>query len=185
MNTRQFVTNTPMLKLFVLKSFLTQNPVDIDTFIECYMVSVKSVYGRPLLFTVYTEDCALYSGLPINCLYVSQSDKKLSLNTAQPFSCISDKIQIIKYEFMKDMEAECYLSSKTEQGTYLFTIEYYDDGLAEDPEQFKTHNIIALDNGPLVALPNNKCLFNDGFFGENSNVMPNYKRNSTYWKGPK
>lgn len=185
MNNRQFTVNTPMLKLNVLKSFLTQDSLDSNTFLECYLISVKSIYGRPLLFTIYTEDGALYSNLPIHCLYLNQLKFQIELDVAQPYSCISDKIQIIQYEFMKDMDVKCYLSSGVRKGRYLFTIDYYNDGLAEDPEQFKTHNIIALDEGPLVALPNNKCLFNDGFFSKQSNELPKYKRNSNYWKGPK
>ena len=47
---------------------------------------------------------------------------------------------------------------------YLFTINYQGDGIAEDPEQYKTHNIVVLNNGQLAAVPNNIMKAKDNWF---------------------
>ena len=180
-----FVANLPQLKVYVRKDYLTQKSEDSSEFVEAYLVSVKSLMARPLLFTVYTEHGAVYSGLPINALSTSNAiNQEFTLEQAQPFSCISPTISVIKYDFTKDMDVLVRINGELVLGQYLFTVEYGEGGLGEDPEQFKTHNVISLYDGCLVAFPNNMLLFQDGFFAGKNDEFPKYMRNSRYYKGP-
>lgn len=74
------------------------------------------------------------------------------------------------------------MGDRTEYGHYLFTVDYNGPGLMEDPEQFKTHNILVLESGNLVALPNNHILFVDDHFARESE-FPKYRRQTDYLLG--
>lgn len=178
-----FNINTPTIKIKVIKSYLTQNTQDSILTEDAYLISAKCVSGRPILFTVHLESGALFSSLPIEALRCSKYTNNITLvsdlttQDLQPFTCLEGPVQIIEYEALKDYKIKTRLNT---DGRYLFTIDYAGGGLAEDPEQFKTHNVIVLDNGMLCALPNNHCLFVDKHFTNNIN-FPKYKRSSKYW----
>jgi len=176
-----FVTNLPALKVLVSKFYLNGTMGHEPG----YLVAAHCRNNRPILFTVHLESGALFSGLPIEALYssrFSEASPKAVYDTMQlqPFSCLAGPVQCITYDHMKGCGGMFKIDGKDMAGHYLFTIDYAGDGLAEDPEQYKTHNIIELVNGHLAALPNNHCLFLDKFFTEDRG-WPKYYRNSSYW----
>jgi hypothetical protein len=178
-----FNVNIPTLKVKIIKSYLTQDGADAMLTEDAYLISAKCVSGRPILFTVHLESGAVYSSLPIEALrctkysehFVYNSD--LKTEELQPFTCLDGPAQLIEYEALKDYQVKTKLGI---DGRYLFTIDYAGGGLAEDPEQFKTHNVIVLDSGQLCALPNNYCLFVDKHFTE-TKEFPKYTRSSKYY----
>ena len=148
---------------------------------------MTSKFGRPLLFTVHLESGALFSGLPIDALMCDRygeadlTSKIIGTELAQPYSCLEGDIQCVQYWYLKDYKVICKVGNQVLNGRYLFTIDYSGDGLADDPEQYKSHNIIVLSNGNMVALPNNMCLFEDGHFTGELKEFPKYKRNLNYY----
>lgn len=179
-----FIVNIEPIKVQVKRSFLYQSRE--KGFEDGYLIAVKSQNNRPLMFTVHLESGALFSNIPINQIYCNRfrknNEKSYCLDSLQPYSCLTGDINVIKYNHLKD----CKVHIKTlGTGYYLFTIDYLGEGLSEDPEQIKSHNIIALMDGALCALPNNHCLFIDRFFTNNkSATFPVYKRNKDYPYGP-
>jgi len=113
------------------------------------------------------------------------SDKALFINNPlDMWGAISSQAQAVKHKYLKDYEVYVNFTDKVVKGTYQFTIDYFEDGFSEDPEQHKTSNIIFLDSGYICAVPNNYCLFKDKHFTkpiEEKSQIEN-KRQSIYHK---
>jgi hypothetical protein len=167
--------NTPTIKVAVDQSFLNGE----RGIVEGYLVHIRAIPSRPLLFSVHLASGALYSGLPIHALYSPESSRALpkSLEEAQPWSCLEvAKLEVIDY--FKDYNVR--LLSTGQIGRYLFSVDYVGEGLAQDPEQYKMHHIIALEDSCLVAMPNNYIVFEDKHFTETQVIKLN--RSKTYWR---
>jgi hypothetical protein len=184
-----FIQNLPAINVKVCKTYLTDG---VESGLEdAYLLAVKSIAGRPLLFTVYLDAGAAWSGLPITAIYcdrfnpINYDAPPLEIEEAQPFSCLEGDINVITYDLLKNAEAKIKIKGEVVKANYLFTIDYLGEGLSEDPSQHKTHNIFVLDTGQLVAYPNNMILWQDGFFAYSPDEMPKYKRTNKYWLGSK
>lgn len=168
--------NIPSIKVFVLNEYLTDFKKQGTT--EAYLLAVDCRPGSIIRFTVYLESGAIWSGLPVEAIFCdrfSQIDisKKQTTPHLQPFSCLEGSLSVISYSLLKHAE----LQTRIGPGHYLFTINYEGDGLSEDPEQHKTHNIIVLESGQLCALPNNFIQVVDNWFSKsNTDDLTHYKR---------
>lgn len=174
-----FTVNIPSFRCNVRDRFLGDGTGSS----QAYLIACTSIPNRPLFFTAHLFTGAIWSRLPIHALWsdffdhgIGQPDE-LTLDQAQPYSCLGGDIQYIEYQHLKNYRVKL---DSGQSGTYLFTIDIIGQGLAEDPEQHKTHNICVLDNGNLVAFPNNKLLFLDEYFTDGQ-TFPKYKRQSQYW----
>jgi hypothetical protein len=180
-----FIQNLPSINVKVCKTYLTDGAE--SGLEDAYLVAVKSIPGRPLLFTVYLDTGATWSGFPITAIYCDRFNPivkdalDLSIEQAQPFSCLEGDINVITYDLLKNAKAN--IGKEKHQGNYLFTIDYLGEGLTEDPSQHKTHNIFVLDTGQMVAYPNNMILWEDKFFAYKNESFPNYRRTNKYWIG--
>lgn len=170
--------NTPTIKIKVDLSYVTDDQQ--SGLMEAYLVAVRCIKSRPLLFTVHLANGAVYSGLPITAIYASDSTNTTTttLDMLQPWSCLEAPVSVIQYAHLKDYIVE--IPSINMKGIYQFTVDYHGEGLAQDPEQYKTHNIIMLENGNYAAMPNNMCVFKDDYFTEDLNI--NLKRTTKYYR---
>lgn len=173
----------PAIKVYVLSDYVSGGVV-VNSFVEAYFLRVKAVPYRALQFTVYTEHGAIYSHLPIEAIFHTPEKPNhiLKNEELQPYSCLEGPVEVFKYSLLDNVECETKLGLN---GSYWFTIDYHGDGLAFDPEQTKTHNIIALENGQLAALPNNYIVFSDNWFADRKDqTMFPYKRlNKKFFPG--
>ncbi|MCA2654529.1 hypothetical protein [Microcystis sp. M061S2] len=169
----KMIIDVPRIKLLVDRSFLGPK---LKGYENAYLYSVTGIINRPLLFNVHLESGALFSRLPIHALFTKPAPKPPPLNILMPWGVIGNKIQCIEHEYLKNYEVLTSLGT----GRYLFTIDQFDGGFSEDPEQHKTMNIIAIDDGWLAALPNNMCRFLDRHF-TNHELPTAYERQSAYW----
>lgn len=188
--------STPPLKVRALARFMS-NPAalarhpELPPLVEAYLVAVTAQAGRPLLFTVLLENGALFSGLPISALFcekygaeVSTTSQCLSVVEAQPWSCLEGPAQIVEYELLLDAQVWVRTPRLENRNCfYLFTIDYHGEGLAQDPEQSKSHNILVTDHGQLLAMPNNYCLFRNEWFTGGRLAFPTWlRRQSAYYR---
>lgn len=170
------MNNVPSIKVLVDKTFITDSKE--SGLIEAYLVAVDCRKGSVIRFTVYLSSGALWSGLPISAIWcdryaqVDVSSRIINTEILQPYSCLEGPISIISFDLLKNGNIESQLGS----ANYLFTINYEGDGLAEDPEQYKTHNVVVLKNGQLAALPNNYIRFLDNWFANDDEKTDNYRR---------
>lgn len=170
----------PALKSFVPKEYLTDGQ-EVG-WVEAYLMAIDARNGQALRFTVLLESGGIWSGLPIEAIYVPyngdfsevEKQKGHSTEVLQPFSCLEGPVSFIAYQILKDAEVETPLGP----GQYLFTINYEGLGLAEDPEQYKTHNVITLySSGQLCAMPNNMIKVKNNWFTNESDTS-DYRRTS-------
>lgn len=167
--------NAPTIKLFVAPQYITKTPGPL---MPCYLMGLDARENQHLRFTVYLNSGAIWSGLPIEALRSDRMDisqTKIYENwDLQPFTCLDGTVSAVTYKLLLNASMETHLG----QGRYLFTVNYQGTELSDDPEQYKTHNIIALDNGQLCALPNNMIRVNDTWFRDDNADVKNYKRTS-------
>lgn len=180
-----FITNIDSIKVKIRKSFLYQD--NQKGFEKAYLIAIKAIPNRCLMFTAHLESGALFCNIPITELICERYNpeiktKSYSLRELQPYSCLQGDIQVIKYSHLKDCGV--VIKEPLAQGHYLFTVDYLGEGLSEDPEQYKTHQIIVLADGQIGAFPNNYLLFKDEFFTDRNIQFPGYKRNKKYVIGP-
>lgn len=173
----------PARKVLIKSEYLSNYQIK-DQFVEAYLLSVKTMPYRALQFTVYTEHGAIYSHLPIEAIYFSPlppNIKHFTTEQLQPFSCLENPATIITYSLLN--MACCKVTSLGNiEAYYLFTIDYCGNGLAFDPEQTKTHNIVALSTGQLAAMPNNFLRFDDNWFKIHEN-FPYKRQQQNYYPG--
>jgi hypothetical protein len=166
-----FISNVPQIRLVVDNSYCGVKESSLE---EAYLVAVTSIASEPLYFTVHLASGALWQRLPIAALCTKSVVEPLENEQLQPYSCLGGDIQVIQYDHLKDYRVK--VPSLNLEGTYLFTVDVAGPGLASDPIQHKTHNIIALDNGQLCAMPNNYLIFKDDYFTSNDAPTPKYSR---------
>lgn len=185
------MVNLPTIKILVKRSYLTQDPADEYVFTEAYLVAVAANAGDALYFTVYTIDGAIFSDLPIEAIMCDRFDINDEIDSSaydneelQPFTCLEGPVSVISYDLMKNARLVARVGRDQVPARYLFTLYYHGEGLAEDPEQSKTHNVVVLENGQLAALPNNKCLFIDNWFASNEGgaKWPPYRRRTKFYR---
>jgi hypothetical protein len=105
---------------------------------------------------------------------------KYSLVQLMPWGVVGDRICVIQHKYFKDFDVRVRLGEGV-PGRYLFTVDQYEGGFSEVPEQTKTMNFIELECGQFAAMPNNYCIFPDTFFAGKAEGKPDYRRNSRYW----
>jgi hypothetical protein len=165
--------NAPTIKLFVESKYITGTKGDR---IPCYLMGIDARENQHLRFTVYLNSGAIWSGLPIEALRsdrIEETQTHLFENhELQPFSCLDGAVSVLTYKLLMNANVKTSLG----EGRYLFTINYQGIELSDDPEQYKTHNIIAIDNGQVCAFPNNMIRIIDTWFGSIKEDVSNYKR---------
>lgn len=179
-----------MIKLNPLKVFIKSKYLSFDMsdqeFTEAYLMAVQATANEALLFTVYTEHGAIFSGLPLEALLLFIPEigdiYEYTNEELQPYTCLEGVDGAITYDLLKNASLTAKVAGEKVNASYLFTISYSGEGLAQDPEQYKTHNIVALYNGQLAALPNNHCLFKDNWFAGVPTNWPKYNRRTIRYK---
>ena len=165
--------NAPSIKMSVGAHYITGETGDP---IACYLLGIDARENQHLRFSVYLESGAIWSGLPIEALRSDRAEITESQlyenHDLQPFTCLDGIVSSIAYKLLLNATIKTPLGL----GCYLFTINYQGTELSDDPEQHKTHNIIALDNGQVCALPNNMIRVQDNWFADQDMDISKYKR---------
>lgn len=173
--------DVPRFKCLVDRTYLTDGQA--SGLEEAYCFAVTLMEARPLLWTVHLESGAVYSRLPTRALrHALWTPDATGVDFAQPdpWGAISSRGNVVAHSYLKDYRMLVRHEGQEAEGMYLFTLDYEDGGFAQDPEQFKTSNIIALNSGQLCAMPNNFCRFMDEHFVDKNAALGHYRRTSTY-----
>jgi hypothetical protein len=161
----------PLTKVFVDNKYLGLE----DGVTEAYWYGITSIPARQFLCHVMLYNGSNWYGLPL----ASLSTKPLhscTVEESQAYDCFSYDITCIRFTFLRDQRVKIFSSD----GTYLFTVISHDiEGnapFAEYPEQAKTFNFIALDDGRIVCGPNNYITWTDKSLYEQNDLKEKYKR---------
>jgi hypothetical protein len=87
--------------------------------------------------------------------------ERMQTHLAQPWDCNSYNHAIIKIARAQPSPWLCKINNEFHTGRYLFTVDYAESDVSEDPSQHKQSHVLVLTDagkwtGNVVALPNNR-----------------------------
>ena len=161
------ICNLPAEKVWVRKEYLRDHKDGHGEFVEGVWVSAKSIPGRAFYFETYLPEYgAMFDKLPISAFVRAPKapDPDMTLENLQFWNCMDYGVVAINKGFVSSMDCEVYTRDHGFiKGQYLFTLDNYhanpdvvDNNVSEVPQEHKSHNCIALENGQFALYPNNR-----------------------------
>ena len=155
-------SNIPSFKALVKKSFFTKNPEDSNDFFNVYVFGIQSLAGRILTFHVMTDHGMVRSRVPLSEIYTKVPTEDIPFNFKQLWDCFGEKVSVIEYDFLAFHRAQIVLrDGKKVWGTYIFTVDWYDNPYSDEPSDYKCGHIFESDEGYLLCMPNNRIFWKD------------------------
>ena len=155
-------SNIRSFKALVKKSFFTKNPEDSGEYYNVYVFAIQSLPGQILTFHVMTDHGMVRSRVPISEIYTKVPENDIPFNFKQLWDCFGEKVSIIEYDFLAFHRAQIVLRDGTKVwGTYLFTVDWYDNPYSDEPSDYKCGHIFESDEGYLLCMPNNRIFWRD------------------------
>lgn len=175
--------NIPPVRVLVRKEYLFNLEERHGEFEHGWIFACCAIRSRALMFHVLLENGAVFYRLPISAFCTNKKAKAISLEILSTWDCLSDKISVIEFDFLKGMEVSCILKDKSKLlGRYLFTVDFWgSQTLAEDPSEHKCAHVIELEDGNFCLLPNNRLLFRDSSLVPRQDEIPPFKANTHRW----
>ena len=155
-------SNIPSFKALVKKSYFTKNSEHNNEFIKVYVFALQSLAGLILTFHVMTDDGMVRSRVPISEIYTKEPKNDIPYNFKQLWDCFSTNVSVIEYDFLAFHRAQIALRDGTKVwGTYLFTVDWYNNPYSDEPSDYKCGHIFEGDDGYLLCQPNNRIFWKD------------------------
>ena len=155
-------SNIPSFKGLVRKSYFTKNQSDSETYINVYVFGLQSCGGVILTFHVMTDDGMVRSRVPISEIYTKVPTNDIPFNFKQLWDCFSINVSVIEYDFLAYHRAQIALRDGTKVwGTYLFTVDWFNNPYSDEPSDYKCGHIFEGDDGYLLCQPNNRIFWKD------------------------
>lgn len=154
--------NIPSFKGFVRKSYLTKNKEEFEIFIPVYCFGIQSNAGTILTFHVMTDDGMVRSRVPLSEIYTKIPTNDIPFNYKQLWDCFSNNVTVTEYHFLAYHRAQVVLRDGTKVwGTYMFTVDWFDNPYSDEPSDYKCGHILESDDGYLLCQPNNRLFWKD------------------------
>lgn len=155
-------SNIPSFKAFVKKSFFTKDENHVNDYYNVYVFGIQSLAGKILTFHVITDDGMIRSRVPISEIYTKPPVNDIPFYYKQLWDCFSENVTIIEYDFLAFHKAQIILRDGTSVwGTYLFTVDWFNNPYSDEPSDYKCGHIFEGDDGYLLCQPNNRLLWKD------------------------
>ena len=152
----------PSFKALVRKSYFTKNKKDLDIFLNVYVFGLQSCSGKILTFHVMTDDGMVRNRVPISEIYIKIPENDIPFNFKQLWDCFSVNVAVVEYDFLSYHRAQIVLRDGTKVwGTYMFTVDWYDNPYSDEPSDYKCGHIFKADDGYLLCQPNNRLFWKD------------------------
>ena len=171
-------SNIPQFKCWVRREYTCNHLRYHGEFLHAMAIAVTTMPNRSLSFQVIFTGCenddtddpnvhggAMWARMPITALMadipVEEWPEPMDTYNAQPWDCSSRTHAV----YVMDRATPCpwlaKIGGEMYPAKYLFTVDYTDSEIADDPAQHKqSHVMYLLDagewTGNLVALPNNR-----------------------------
>jgi hypothetical protein len=154
--------NIPSFKGFIRKSYMTKNQEDSEIFIAVYCFAIQSKAGTILTFHVMTDDGMFRSRVPLSEIYTKIPKNDIPFNYKQLWDCFSNNVSVIVYHFLSYHRAQIVLrDGKKVWGTYMFTVDWFDNPYSDEPSDYKCGHVFESDEGYLLCQPNNRLFWKD------------------------
>ena len=149
-------------KCFIRLSHFTKKIEDQDTFHEGYAFGIQSVNSKILTFHVMTDYGMLRSRVPLSEIFLKKPTKDIPYHFKQLWDCFSENVSVIEYDFLKEKRCQVVLRDSTKiWATYLFTVDWFNNGFSDEPSDYKCGHILVADDGYLLCQPNNRIFWKD------------------------
>jgi hypothetical protein len=120
---------------------------------------------------------ALWARVPIHA-FVTQPCEPRAITDLAFWDALSYNIAVHKYSYLASLKVDVWPRGKdpfSEQGTYMFTLDWAQADYPEMPDQHKQHHIIALDTGHICAMPGNRLRWHEPSWVKPFTTIPPYK----------
>ena len=152
----------PSFKALVRKSYFTKNVKDYNEFYNVYVFGLQSCSGKILTFHVMTDNGMVRNRVPISEIYTKIPENDIPFNFKQLWDCFSVNAAVIEYDFLSYHRAQIVLRDGSKVwGTYMFTVDWYNNPYSDEPSDYKCGHIIKADDGYLLCQPNNRIFWKD------------------------
>jgi hypothetical protein len=107
----------------------------------------------------------MWARMPITALVgdipLENWPERMATHLAQPWDCNSYNHSILKIERAQPSPWRCKINNEFYTGRYLFSVDYAESEVSQDPAQHKQSHVLILTDagewtGNIVALPNNR-----------------------------
>jgi hypothetical protein len=152
--------------------------------VPCVIFGVASVPNRALGFHVVLEGGAQYARVPIHALrHGREWVSSVALRDRQAWECFGYEITVTTFAYLREAGCTLLVGPKRKEGLsarYWCSLDWYDNGFSDDPEQHKILHLIAVEDGTFAAMPNDRLRwYDESFHGGNALIVP--KRNHAIW----
>ena len=155
-------SNIPSFKGLIRLSHMTKDEKDKDTFVNVYVFGLQSADGRILTFHVLTDSGMLRSRVPISEIYTKLPTNDVPFHYKQLWDCFSSNVTVTTFDFLEFHRAEIVLKDgSVVWGTYMFTVDWFDNPFSDEPSDYKCGHIFESDEGYLMCQPNNRIHWKD------------------------
>ena len=192
------ISNIPYFKCWVRKEFTANHEKYHGEYLHAMAVAVNTIPDRCLSFQVIFTGCesdnspdetnvhggAMWARMPISALVADTPLEEwpdvMQSHLVQPWDCSSRDHSCIVIERTSSSPWRCKIDGKFYTGKYMFTIDYTNNSIADDPAQHKQSHVIELIDagkwtGNIVALPNNRVRATSPALWETGEGPPDFK----------
>ena len=171
-------SNIPYFKCWVRREYTCNHLRHHGDFLHAMAIAVTTMPNRCLSFQVMFTGCetddtdqpnvhggAMWARMPITALMadiaVEEWPEPMEVHDAQPWDCSSYTHAVYTLDRATPCPWVAKIGGKFYPAKYLFTVDYSESEIADDPAQHKqSHVMYLLDagewTGNMVALPNNR-----------------------------
>ncbi len=153
---------------------------------ECIVFGMASVGGRAPAFHIVLPDGTCYWRVPLHALSSRPDVLARELSELCRWDCFGENVVLTQFDYLTGARMAVFLPRgdklEREEGTYLFTIDWMNNGFSDEPSQHKCAHVVALDSGLWAAQPNNRVQVLDASFVRPFNAKPSYKTNTRLWR---
>ena len=134
-------------------------PQHVGAFEEAMLVAAAAIEARAIAFRVILRNGAMWKRLPIHAICFKPCDP-IAPHVAAYWDAFSYGVVFHHHRLMRHFKpsARCR-DGVVRHGRYLGTLDFYGESYAEEPSEEKDAHLIAADDGPLLAMPNNRVLW--------------------------
>jgi hypothetical protein len=155
------VADTPYLQAFVRREFLYDEAKHAGEFVPCVVFGFRAEPARVPMFQIMLASGAQWARVPIHKI-CSKPCEPLDLDQVVWWDSYGYEFAVHEFGFLKNHAVTALgRDGVVRKGRYLFTVDWMQSGWSEAPDQHKNHHLIALDDGPWIAYPNNRLVWHD------------------------
>lgn len=183
---------------YIRNNFLNNLDNKSDRSVQrCVIFGAEAHPGRAIGFHVLRDDGACIAMVPIHALCHKDNAPGLNLWQLCPWDCFGWDIAAIEFAYLKELDftvrspqlhpdVHDHDSGPPKynfwKGTYVCSLDFYDNGFSDDPGQHKHFHLIALEDGNFALQPNNRVQIMERSFTDRSfKGKPQIQTNELKW----